>query len=352
MQKSIAVLFLALAIPTLCSAASYSISDIGLIGGTVSVGVAISANGQVTGYFSTNGVNYDAFLYDGVAHDLGPFAGGNTVGSDINSTGQVVGYSQAVGVLTRAFLYDGTMHDLGSLLPGGGAIAYSINDSGQVTGTSPTPTAQNYEHAFLYDGTMHDLGTLGGRTSLGAAINNSGQVTGTSDTATGLPHAFLYDGTMHDLGSLGGASHGLAINSSGEVVGESYPSGGGFLHAFLYDGTMHDLAVIGAGTTNNSYATGINDRGQVVGYLAGASDQPFLYDSVHGVVNLNTLIVPGSGWSLISAADINNAGQIVGTGIFNGKDHAFILTPTPEPSSFVLAALGLLALAAWRLRRR
>lgn len=42
--------------------------------------------------------------------------------------------------------------------------------------------------------------------------------------------------------------------------------------------------------------------------------------------DLNDLDVSGlSGWTLTEANDINNLGQIVGNGTFNGQQHAFEL---------------------------
>jgi len=43
--------------------------------------------------------------------------------------------------------------------------------------------------------------------------------------------------------------------------------------------------------------------------------------------NLNNLLLPNSGWELNSVVGINNKGQIIGTGKFNGQNRAFILTP-------------------------
>jgi hypothetical protein len=44
------------------------------------------------------------------------------------------------------------------------------------------------------------------------------------------------------------------------------------------------------------------------------------------MVNLNSLIPAGSGWTLITADDINNAGDIVGLGEFNGTFEGYFLT--------------------------
>jgi hypothetical protein len=53
--------------------------------------------------------------------------------------------------------------------------------------------------------------------------------------------------------------------------------------------------------------------------------------------DLNTLIPRNSGWELTSAKSINDAGQIVGNGVINGQNHAFLATPitlVPTISSF------------------
>ena len=62
--------------------------------------------------------------------------------------------------------------------------------------------------------------------------------------------------------------------------------------------------------------------------------------------------VAGTGWSLIEAAAINDSGQIVGYG-FNplGQEHAFILTPVPEPEVYLMMGVGV-CLAGVIARRR
>jgi hypothetical protein len=69
--------------------------------------------------------------------------------------------------------------------------------------------------------------------------------------------------------------------------------------------------------------------------------------------DLNRLIAPNSGWTLEYAAGINDSGQICGCGINPaGQTEAFLLTPTPEPSTCALLFVVAIALAGWALRRR
>jgi probable HAF family extracellular repeat protein len=215
--------------------------------------------------------------------DLGTLGGRYSDAQDVNGRGQVVGNSELPGGTTHAFRYDGVMHDLG-VLNGLYSLAYEINDAGQIVGGTVNGDPKWY-HAFLYsDGVMRDLGTLGGPASIAYGINRLGQVVGQASLSNGQSHAFLYTaGAMRDLGTLGNTSSvAWGINASGQVVGAGELVTG-ILHPFLYSGgVMRDL---------------------------------------------NSLIPPGSGWQLIWAESINDAGQIVGQGYIDGLAHAFRATP-------------------------
>lgn len=67
------------------------------------------------------------------------------------------------------------------------------------------------------------------------------------------------------------------------------------------------------------------------------TEHAFLYSN--GVmVDLNTLIDPNLQITLAEARGINDLGQIV----VNGNGHAYLLTPVPEPGTWVLLGAGLL----------
>jgi probable HAF family extracellular repeat protein len=100
---------------------------------------------------------------------------------------------------------------------------------------------------------------------------------------------------------------------------------------------MLDLATLGG---LNSYSYNVGAGGQVVGASEVAAnissnEHAFLYTSGSGMVDLNTRIDPLSGWELLDAADINDAGQITGQGLIGGQYRAYLLTPVPAlPGDF------------------
>ncbi|CAN5127028.1 hypothetical protein BH11PSE11_BH11PSE11_38470 [soil metagenome] len=314
------------------ASSKWTVKDLGSIGGNYSNGYAVNDLGQVTGDAATpSGLAYHAFLYNGHGMiDISPVAQWTNLGSDINKFGHIVGFSstsQDQNAVVSPFLYkDGVMSFFGS----GGGSARSINDAGQIAGST------NAGRAFLYEnGLMKDLGTLGGRASGASKINNHGQIVGNSDTAGGEIHGFIYEnGAMRDLGTFPGGrfSSAAGINDKGQVVGQSDLPNSFETHAYLYSGgRMIDLGTLGGA---HSQANAINNAGQVVG-ISGSSVseevRPFLY-SDGKMVALSAL--PGvakSGWLLLDATGINNKGQIVGRGYVDGnirtRQHAYLLTP-------------------------
>jgi probable HAF family extracellular repeat protein len=126
----------------------------------------------------------------------------------------------------------------------------------------------------------------------------------------------------------------LAINDSGQVVGEAQIAGNTAYHAFIYSrGKMYNLGILPGSSSTLPFA--INNLGQIVGNAQipgnNIATHAFLY-SGGKIYDLNNLLVRGSGWMLASATGINDRGEIVGYGfgpLPNGP-HAFLLTPV-EP---------------------
>jgi probable HAF family extracellular repeat protein len=293
----------------------------------------------------------------------------------VNSLGQVTGVQTASGV-TAAFVWtpstpngtSGTRTSLGTLPGGTGSRGEAINGFGQVTGSSTLPGSAG--HPFLWTpssangnaGTMIDLGLPVGTTSGGgAAINAYGQVVGNSASDT---RAFLWTpttpngqvGALVEITGFAGVTTSVAangINASGQIAGTR----NGTMYRWTPTtpngsvGTAVDLGKLSG--QDFSIAKGINDSGAVVGInTRSGGGTATLWTPADGMMNLNLrLDASGAGWFLREARAINNSGQIVGIGSFNGTtSQAFLLTPTtllPEPAS-----LGIIAISALVLRRR
>jgi probable HAF family extracellular repeat protein len=344
---------------TAAPAISYRLTDIGALSSSrFSRGTSVNELGEVAGWSGFPGNPkagpVRATLYRGSLTDLGDLPGYSPDEAyGVNNSGYVVGRA-GVENSSRAFLHDGTMMRELSGLDGFVSEARDINNNGHVVGWYGTGlvTGPSFTRAFRHDGTTwHDLGALGGATSRGYGINDAGQTTGDSlIVSNDARHAFLHDGTtMHDLGTLGGRnSFGRGINIHGHVAGYSHLAPGSTdQHAFLHDGTMmHDLGTLGG---NNSFGYAINAHGHVVGesnLVASGSSRAFLFTPPTGMINLASLVVLPDGWlELTAALDINDSGQITGYGFWHGYQRAFLLTPVPEPSTVVTAAISLLGLS-------
>jgi len=78
-------------------------------------------------------------------------------------------------------------------------------------------------------------------------------------------------------------------------------------------------------------ANALNDSDTVVGFAdfagSGGSIHAFRWTAAVGMEDLNDLIPQDSGWTLLEANGINLGNQIVGVGVIQGEEHAFLLTP-------------------------
>jgi probable HAF family extracellular repeat protein len=313
------------------TAQSYTVTDLGSLGGKNSYAYAINDNGQVAGYaqLSGNAGPSDAFFWSNSTGmvDLGWLHSFDDISMafGINKAGTVVGMSGGYAFL---WTQNAGMQDLGNL-GGFGSVATAINSSGQVVGSSGLSNGSS--HAFLWTATsgMQDLGSLGGN-SQALAINDAGQVVGVSWLSDNITdHAFLWTATggMQDLGTLGGPdSVANGINAAGQIVGWSLTSTNSQV-AFLWD-SKHGMQSLGTAVQGGSGAQGINSSGQVVGVLLKGAGAGFLWTKADKLQNLNSFISHQNGY-VTQATAINRSGQIAGRGGFVSV-HAWLLTPSSK----------------------
>jgi probable HAF family extracellular repeat protein len=117
--------------------------------------------------------------------------------------------------------------------------------------------------------------------------------------------------------------------------------------------TLKDLGTLGG---TSSYGFGVNDAGQVVGSLYNSltgGGHAVLYSGGQ-MLDLNSLIAPGSGFTLTAASGISDTGYITGVAVTSQDlfEHAFLLTPVPEPCGLVLLGTGAVGLLGYTVRRR
>lgn len=219
--------------------------------------------------------------------DLGTLGGSLSMGYGVNNNGEVVGMTLTTGdKAIRGFFYThGKMTDLGTL-GGHDSKANAVNDAGQVTGYAGIKTKGKH-HAFLWQrGQMSDLGTSRADDSEGLAISSSGRVVGRITRSAFLSsRACLWqDGkvdTLDDSGTVG--SDCTAINSSGQIAGSAReparPAKGQSSNVVFYS----DHAVlwqsgktsgIGDPDTATSLAYAINDSGRIAGTTSFGKDVP------------------------------------------------------------------------------
>ncbi len=336
---------LALPMPLSAAAAAapaFTVQDLGTLpGDEYSMAMGIDANGDVVGSSSIGGT-HRAFVYSdgaGMVELAAPAGRPVTMARAISDSGVVVGTATKGGSdIGQAVRWtDGVPKVLGTLGTGLFSEARSVNSAGVTVGSSYTDGGSFLGiHAFEADagGTLTDL-TPGTDTAVAAGINDSGQVAGYRNS-----QAFRWEnGVFTDLGTAGfGTSFASAINASGQVAGELGSSSGNAEVIFRYtDGV--GMEILG-GLGEQNIAFGINAEGDVVGSgrptLSGPFPSAFLFTDGDGMVNLNALIDPASGWVLQGAGEINDSGQIAawGSNQLTGAEHALRLTPvdTEAPS--------------------
>ncbi|MFT3858232.1 MAG: hypothetical protein QM742_12275 [Aquabacterium sp.] len=340
------------------AAPAYTITEIGTLGGAASMAVSINASGQIAGSAVTATGQSHAFLYDrGVMTDV--LAGRDDVFEGVgivNDLGQVAGdyYLNDTGV-RAAFVYDqGTLREWRAA-DGGSLTVRGFNNAGELAGTV-MPASGAYQRAFaLRNGQIVEIGsTEAGAVTQGHGINQSGWMAiSVSSMEAGIQTALVGpDGSTVALTAPGeGTWFGNPQINDHRAVAGTAMSMSMRPRAMLFAGqSWTDLGALDA---YSSMAMGINNRNDVVGTLnyytpwGDETQEAFAY--VDGQMRkLGSLIDPASGWQLKAAMDINDRGQIVGYGVFNGQERGFLLTPVPEPDALALVAAGMLAFSLHR----
>jgi uncharacterized protein (TIGR03437 family) len=255
----------------------------------------------------------------------------------LNNAGQMIGTAIEIGNYTLNYFIDskaflvpisgGAITQLAAPTSGGGAAAFAINSNGVVAGAGVGQNATNITPMLWQNLTPQALPLLSGfQEAIATSVNDSSVAAGvafninfeTLIDPSAMAHAVLFNsGSVTDLGVLPGdySSVAAAINNSGSVVG--------FSNNQPPDFTLHLAALF---------------------YPPASNYHAFIY-SGGKMYDLTRQLVNGAGWKLSFATSINNAGQITGTGLYEGPDgatvqRAFLLTPVPGPTITNIVGAG------------
>ena len=303
-------------------------------------------------------------------------------GMGLNEKGEVVGSTDGLGASTFWIWRNGQLetHEFGGGYRG---VPAAIDNLGRVVGSCES--AFSLDHAILWEaGRLTDLGTLGGEISFGLWINDAGAIIGASDNALMTDRVpFLWqDGRMRPISNLAtnaqgwtfalethyvaadgriwgagtyrgaegciyemtpqpdgnysirkrGQVQGLgprvyAFNERGQAVGITWIDEGGTIGPVLQGFLWDEGGTIAFGA-RGSFAYALNSHGQVVGVNDSDDYHAFLWES--GVMSdLNDLIFPNAGYTLIRGDAVNDAGLVLckSMNIAAGRTGACLLVP-------------------------
>jgi probable HAF family extracellular repeat protein len=163
-------------------------------------------------------------------------------------------------------------------------FAWGINDNGEAVGTSGLcsntsipPAFVSGPHAVRWDkeGSPHLIPGLGHINNIATSINNRGEVAGTSQLSDGTFRSFLWtrETGTHDIGSLPGSVQTVVpcchtMNDRGEITGFAIDAKGNMRAFFWKNKVMVDLNTL---IPKNSplyllASESINARGQIAGW--------------------------------------------------------------------------------------
>jgi probable HAF family extracellular repeat protein len=368
----------------------YEVAKLPSLGGTQSRGMAINAQGWVAGWSQRPDGTRRAALWrdDGSATLLGTLGGPSSTvpWPGLNDAGMIVGISQTgevdplnedwacelggflpndTNLICRGFVWENNVMRELPTLGGHHGFAAGVNNRGQIVGWAETTVEDEtcdeesnqvlQFRAVLWEPKSGSSGRIkttelrpfgDDATSAATAINDDGLAVGISgrcDQGVGrfsAQHAVLWDknGKATEIPNLGGTSWHtpMDINAQGDVVGFSNPDEAGDAEGEFISRAFHwihgaatatDLGTLDGDPVSEAFA--INSLGQVVGISFGLARGPraFIWEN-EVLTDLNDLvdIEPDV---LLSAQDINDAGQITGRVLdgATGEIVAFVATP-------------------------
>ncbi len=255
----------------------------------------------------------------------------------ISDAGVMAGVLQVYDITTQQFT---DMPLLPSTYPP--LALYGMNSAGVAVGYVQTCNCSNSQGylqiPYVWDA-VQGARSLPVPAATGAArINNNGLVVGW------IGGWVMTDGYVYDLDTnqyflasslFSGANiqtTAVDVSENDVVVGSRKEQNGQVTYGYTWSTAagVTLLPLPPAGYQPHLRPAGINSAGTVVGaiYTPSGSSRACVYDTTHGVRDLNTLTTPSAGFTLMTATAINDQGWIVGYGNGGGGMYkSFVLIP-------------------------
>jgi hypothetical protein len=355
--------------------------------------IAINNAGQIIGRPTESRIRERANRWDrGRWSELAQSADIFVTATDINDRGQVTGSYRVrfepaskdttpTGIVEREAKYspphafrttpnrpiDVVADDLGTL---GGAMSrgLTINNAGQVAGESSLPSPVNLLHEPSRAFRTAPEQPINPRTDMldrfdaepgyhsvrGVAMNNRGEVVVSTDFGGRRPAFHAAPGKAIEAVSVSlGPDDELgtevtvgALNDQRIAVGhvESWRTARRQV-PFAFDLNPDRKINLETDRLPHSFnPSAINNNGLVVGAMDPVPmrpyDRPAIYDGTR-LYRLSGLLPPDSGWTLVLAVDINDRGQVIGTGLSRSWDYCgILLEPARGPARFLWLLCG------------
>ena len=330
----------------------YSITDLGTAPNAPwCAPFAINDLGAVAGICAGGGAfNETAFVWqNGVMTSLGTLPRGNySMAHAINAQGVAVGEGDTGDFRPDPTLYrNGTVVNIDS--NSSNARAIYINDDGLIAGNyakgfdgvsawSAVIWTERRDKPGRFDRISlapYPGGDAKVRYGYAMGANQGLQVVGyVQNSLFGQRGAFWDNDPNHTLALLQPpAGHwtslALGVNDLGQAVGQSHPPFRTRAVLWLNDAGHTPVELGTLPDDVDSTATAINNEGQIVGASTSASgvSRPFLWQNGQMVEVSSLLDAGGADWVIQSITGINNVGQMVGIGLYQGQPRTFLLTP-------------------------
>ena len=218
----------------------------------------------------------------------------------------------------RAFVYS---HGSVIELAGNQTLAHGIGPSSIIVGEWLPDGKTRSDAVYWRNNAPQSIGLCCGGTI--KAVNQMGNIIGDAYDDRGRYHAFIWSPSSGQriLGPPDRYSSAVAINDAGHILLQSGRD------AYLDDAGNLQRLDLSSKFYNRPQA--MNNCDFVVGGFGPNFDKyrAFLWNAAAGFQDLNSLIPRDTGWTLKSAAAINDRGEIVGRGEIHHDDRGFLLIP-------------------------